>query len=124
MNSNPIYTIHHTFPQSVVDAFKKIVSEGYLLRTVYCLTTSLFTDLEFFNFVKPYQRANWKWTKVDAKKVVLYFDTFNRDQGILLTISHPEQSLVLPIPYTDELRFSRITKPSGAFSVACVQGKK
>ncbi len=91
MKSENFYAIHHTFSQSVVDALKKIVAEGYQLRTTYLLTQGKLSNLEFKNLKKPYNKAGWKWTSIHADKTALYFDNGSRDKGILLTMISPER---------------------------------
>lgn len=91
MKSENFYAIHHTFSQSVVDALKKIVAEGYQLRTTYLLTQGKLSNLEFKNLKKPYNKADWKWISIHADKTALYFDNNSRDKGILLTMIKQEQ---------------------------------
>lgn len=71
MKSENFYAIHHTFSQSVVDALKKIVAEGYQLRITYLLTQGKLSNLEFKNLKKPYNKAGWKWTSIHADKTAL-----------------------------------------------------
>ncbi len=91
MKSEKLYTIRHTLTQSVADALQKVITDGYQLRTIYLLTRGPFTNLENSNLKKPYAKADWKWTSVDAGRIAIYFDNNNRSKGILLTSSIMEE---------------------------------